>query len=75
MLWIRVQLDFCSVIIGVCYRPPHTDQTDFNDSLHNCLGDLMINFPNHYMVLGGDFNYPGIDWATLKPISNCNNPS
>lgn len=70
MLWIRVKLDYRSVLIGVCYRPPHVNRTEFNISLYHVIGTVTKNFPSDHCFLAGDFNYPEINWSTLLPFPN-----
>ena len=41
-------------------RSPTSALDDLNDSL----GHIKLQFPSTYIILGGDFNCPGIDWHT-----------
>lgn len=73
ILWIRIKLDFRYVIVGVCYRPPHFNRSDFNISLYHALGTVTKEFPTDHFFLGGDFNYPEINWSKLMPLPDCSN--
>ena len=49
-------------LIGVCYRSTNTELID--DNIHIALRNLISEISNKKVMLMGDFNYPGIDWAT-----------
>lgn len=71
ILWLLCRTSPHSVIIGVCYRPPHSSP-NFSRELNNMLNQLMISYPNAHILLFGDFNYPGINWLNRshsQPIS------
>lgn len=66
MLWLIFRSSAQSVLLGVCYRAPHTSP-NFASELNNILIDLGTAHPNSHILLFGDFNYPGIDWQKLAP--------
>ena len=47
--------------IGVCYRSGNAEI--FKDGSHQLLRDLMQEMGQKQMLMMGDFNYGGIDWA------------
>ena len=49
------------LLIGVCYRFGNTEI--FKDGSHQLLKDLLQEMGHKRMLLMGDFNYSGIDWA------------
>lgn len=51
-----------TLLIGVCYRPPHRSP-DFPRKLQNALNQLVSKHPKAHVLLFGDFNYPNIDWS------------
>lgn len=66
---IKVRLIFKTFLVGVCYRPPDFP-VNFADNLDDVLEDVQNKFPHSTIILTGDFNYPWIDWATKKALSN-----
>lgn len=56
------------VIVAVCYRPPDSDK-EFVTKLYKCLSEITTKYPNAFVTLFGDFNYPNIDWSALS--SSC----
>lgn len=67
-LWLICRSSPQSILLGVCYRSPHTSP-NFSSKLNNILSDLGTTHPNSHILLFGDFNYPGIDWQKLGPSS------
>ena len=58
ILWAKVQISASkSLTLGCFYRPPDPKISTSEESL-----DLMPKNSNQTIVLGGDFNLPGIDW-------------
>ena len=49
------------VIIGSFYRPPHSADSVLDDLMSSVLS-IKEKFPCAQIILGGDFNSPGIDW-------------
>ena len=49
--------------MGSFYTPPHSPETIWND-LSQCLSQIRHKFANAVLLLGGDFNCPGIDRST-----------
>jgi len=50
------------LLIGVCYRTPR--EQVYGYKAHKETRDLINEVSNRQLVLMGDFNYKGIDWAT-----------
>ena len=61
LLWCKIQVQ-CSktVHIGAYYRPHAGDQK----SLDELAKSLALLYPDHIVLLGGDFNFPG--WDRIK---------
>lgn len=68
-IWVTAQSAHTTVIIGACYRPPDSGP-EFVDLLNDSLEYVHAHYPNSVLILGGDFNYPGIDWASSSVSSN-----
>ena len=71
LLWVKINITGArSLYVGACYRPRADDSATL-DSLNNSLS--RINCEKSIVLLGGDFNFPGWDWASsqLKPKSPC----
>jgi len=66
--WIKIHLEGAkTLIVGVFYRPP--------DSPIQCLHELSLSltrirvkYPDAILMLGGDFNLPGIDWQSMSHV-------
>ena len=60
ILWAKVQISASkSLTLGCFYRPPDSKISTSEDLAKSL--DLMPKNSNHTIVLGGDFNLPGID--------------
>ena len=61
-IWVQLHTRSSNdIILGSFYRPPNSPTTtlvDLNDSLRS----IRLQFPSAKIILGGDFNCPGIDW-------------
>lgn len=53
-LWLTTQVKGKLFVIGIIYRKPNTDITEFQESLTDTLSNLKID--KHHCVLMGDFN-------------------
>ena len=51
------------IVLGSYYRSPNSPTTVLND-LNDSLRFIKLQFPSTKIILGGDFNCPGIDWYT-----------
>ena len=61
ILWAKVQISASKFLtLGCFYRPPDS-KISTSEELAKSL-DLMPKNSNQTIVLGGDFNLPGIDW-------------
>lgn len=74
MIWVRVKFSFSYVLVGVCYKPPHVTVEFVRDLCIN-LDDVISRYPGCPVFLGGDFNYPGIDWISCEPLPDCRHVS
>lgn len=63
IIWVSIHIGHTPCVLGACYRPPD-GPADFVDSLNDTIGTILHEFPSSLLVIGGDFNYPGIDWPT-----------
>lgn len=63
MVWVSAHIDHTPCVLGACYRPPDS-RADFVDFLNEAIGVIINKFPSSVLIIGGDFNYPGIDWST-----------
>lgn len=71
ILWLICHAAPETVLLGVCYRPPH-NSPDFPGQLNDMLCHLNAKHPNAHILLFGDFNYPYVDWANLAPTTTSN---
>ena len=64
IIWVHLHMQkTMDMILGSFYTPPHSPKTIWND-LSQCLSQIRHKFDNAVILLGGDFNCPGIDWST-----------
>lgn len=62
VIWTRITgLGDLRLIVGCFYRPPDSAGTVV-ESFKECLTSVVRRYPNHAIVVGGDFNLPSIDW-------------
>ena len=62
IIWVKLHINN-DIILGSFYRPPNSPITALND-LNDSLRFIRLQFPRAKIILGGDFNCPGIDWYT-----------
>ena len=67
ILWTELRMQSTSILFGVYYRPPRTDQR-YIAQLHHSLACIPESYP---IVLCGDFNIAHIDWENICPTSHC----
>jgi hypothetical protein len=68
-VWIEIPLpDGFNLLIGNHYFSPHTD-IKIIENYFNSL-EIKLNPQNFHVVLLGDFNVPGFDWANGFPQAN-----
>ena len=63
-VWVEVKEEKGpNIVIGAYYRPPRPDPNSLEE-----FGNLnrVSRTTNGTVIIGGDFNLPGIDWATLS---------
>lgn len=72
--FVRVKCAFSHILVGVCYRPPDS-QAVFLQELYKILNFVTLRYPQCPVFLGGDFNYPKIDWIDCVPESSCRSTS
>ena len=53
-LWLKVLINNKPIIVGIIYRKPNTDVSEFQESLVDVLNDFKID--SHDCILMGDFN-------------------
>ena len=64
IIWVRLYVQNTKdVILGSFYTPLHSPESIWDD-LAQCLSQIRLKFPKATILLGGDFNCPGIDWST-----------
>ena len=62
IIWIHVNVSKNSdIVFGSFYCPPHSSDTILED-LRSSLVYIKLKYPRAQVILGGDFNCPGIDW-------------
>ena len=70
IIWVRIHINLNSdIILGSFYRPPNSSSSVLND-LGDSLCYIKSQFPNTKIILGGDFNCPGINWQTETLIDS-----
>lgn len=69
ILWVICRSTPQTVILGVCYRPPHTGPS-FSAHLSDSLNQVTAKYHNARILLFGDFNFPTIDWQNLAQTGN-----
>ena len=70
IIWVRLHISSNSdIIFGLFYRPPNSPTTALND-LNDSLRFIKLKFSCAKIILGGDFNCPGIDWHTAAGTLN-----
>lgn len=66
LLFIHCHAAPQSVLVGVCYRPPHSSPA-FAIELNNALFEITSKHTKASLLLFGDFNFPDINWHNLSP--------
>ena len=62
-VWVQIHTHkHCSMILGSFYCPPHSPVSVWGN-LAQCVCQLRQKYPD-LVLLGGDFNCPGIDWCS-----------
>ena len=60
-VWVQIHThNHSNIILGSFYCPPQSPVQVWDDLAH-CVSQIRIKFPDTPLLLGGDFNYPGID--------------
>lgn len=68
ILWVLIEMcPSVTCAVGVCYRPPDSPQ-EFVENLNDSLSAIQDKYPSSPIILGGDFNYPAIDWQSYTPL-------
>ena len=60
--WCQASLPGQDVLIGGFYRPPNAGSTPIK-SLGDSLTKINSNSSHPYIIIGGDFNIPDLDWS------------
>ena len=63
--WAELMTTRGKVIIGAHYRPPRSNDDSIH-SLDDSISKVRSKYKKAKIVLGGDFNLPGISWSTLS---------
>lgn len=71
IVWASCHIGHVACVIGACYRPPDSN-SEFPELLGDAIEQVTQKFPNSLLFLGGDFNYPEIDWSTLSALHDNN---
>ena len=66
--WCECKIGKDSYILGCIYRPPVRD-FEYLHNLTTCINVICDKYPNHKMLLYGDFNLPSISWNHETPYS------
>ena len=68
LLWCKFQVQGSKTVhIGAYYRPHVSDQ----HSVDELAKSLELLHPDHTVLLGGDFNFPGWDWKNKTTKVGC----
>ena len=64
VIWVILHLKGPhNIILGAFYTPPNSTPSVWED-LSECLIQIRQRFPTTMIILGGDFNCPGVDWVS-----------
>ena len=64
VIWVLLHLQHShDIILGAFYAPPNS-QSSVWDELSESLTQGRQKFPTTMIILGGDFNCPGVDWLS-----------
>lgn len=74
VLWDCVKLAWPFFNIGLCYWPP-TFSRHFCDLSSECPNGIFNRHPRSLIVLGGDFNYPGVNCSECSICPGCRDSS
>lgn len=68
---ITARIGHAQCVIVACYRPPD-NRSDFVHLFNTAIEHIFSQYPKCILIVGGDFNYPYIDWSnsSLKENSN-----
>jgi len=68
LCWIKIHLEGAkTLIVGVLYRPPDSPRQCLHE-LSLSLTRIRVKYPDAILMLGGDFNLPGIDWQSMSHV-------
>lgn len=71
IVWASCHIVHVTCVIGAYYRPSNSN-SEFSELLGDAIEQITQKFPNSLFFLGGDFNYPEIDWSTLSAFHHNN---
>ena len=70
LIWVRIHNNTDNdIIIGSFYCPPHSPITVL-DELVQSISDIQTMYPSAIIIIGGDFNSPGINWSNKSLITS-----
>lgn len=61
IIWAYLHIGKNGIVVGSFYGPPHSPDSLLDDLLLS-IAEIKHKFPHTQIILGGDFNCPGIDW-------------
>ena len=61
IIWVYLHIGKTGIAVGSFYGPPHSPDSLLDDLLLS-ITEIKHKFPHTQVILGGDFNRPGIDW-------------
>ena len=65
-LAVAVYIGNVKILIDVVYIPPGEDSKDFDYGTHaDAINDLSSVYPDHELIIIGDYNLPGVTWKIL----------
>ena len=71
IIWCNISHKSGSVVVGSSYRPPYTS-VNYLEQLELSMNNIkqLSGIDRKYVLLGGDFNLPDIDWEEGSVKSN-----
>ena len=66
LIWVQLHTsNHQNIILGTFYRSPNSPPSVLDD-LSDSVQQIKRQFPNASILLGGEFNIPGIDWPSCS---------
>ena len=67
-VWCNIEVNKINILVGVCYRPPNTDQKCIE-----ALISIINKASKHRCLILGDFNFPDLDWSDDSKLDDDHN--